>query len=118
MEEPVQVEGNELRVTASDDDHTFMFEHKLALENTVTGMLFAEEFVEYKPDVAPEENVEENPDEEVKVKKTLRYYDEEDPELKEMLTAEDQEEKFNAIFIPQVICESKLKFFRVPKLGC
>jgi len=72
MEESTNIEGQELRVFASDDEHSFMFENCLGMDS-VTGLLFAEEFVEYKDNqnlVENEENKEEE-DEEAKHNKKL-----------------------------------------------
>jgi len=65
-----------------------------------------------------EEKNEEEKEEEVLLRKNKIYFDDEDPELKDIETPGDQEERFNTIFIPQVISDKKITFFRVPKLGC
>lgn len=79
---------------------------------------------EFKGYVNEEENLgeEEKKDEEegdLQTKKSKIYYDKEDIELKDLVTEDDKENKFNTIFIPQAISDNKLVFFRkIPKLGC
>lgn len=45
MEDTINVEGQELRIVAADEEHIFMLENKLDQGTSLTGMFFAEEFV-------------------------------------------------------------------------
>jgi hypothetical protein len=45
MEDAVNVEGQELRIVATDEEHMFMLENKLEHQGSLTGLFFVEEFV-------------------------------------------------------------------------
>lgn len=125
MEDSVNVEGQELRIVAADEEHIFMLENKLEQNNSLTGLFFAEEFQGYgygfdagDENKEGEEDAGDEDEEKKKQQKKKRYFDEKDPELNNIETEGDKELKFNSIFIPQVICDKKIHFFKVPKLGC
>eukprot|EP00801_Mesodinium_rubrum_P001810 Mrub_01810.p1 GENE.Mrub_01810~~Mrub_01810.p1 ORF type:complete len:626 (-),score=171.68 Mrub_01810:86-1753(-) len=125
MEDSVNVEGQELRIVAADEEHIFMLENKLEQSNSLTGLFFAEEFQGYgygfdagDENKEGEEDAGDEDEEKKKQQKKKRYFDEKDPELNNIETEGDKELKFNSIFIPQVICDKKIHFFKVPKLGC
>lgn len=47
MEDPINIEGQELRIVAADEEHVFMLENKLDNATSLTGMFFQEEFQGY-----------------------------------------------------------------------
>ena len=44
MQDSVNIEGQELRIVAADEEHVFMLENKLDNATSLTGMFFQEEF--------------------------------------------------------------------------
>lgn len=95
-----------IKFQATNEDHKYLLqtEHNI---NTLTGGLFEKKNKDEEPEVKDEE-------EETKVKVKTIYQDDESEELGSVI---EQGKDFEELYVPEVIANDKIHFFRVPKLG-
>lgn len=79
--------------------------------DSVVGSMFDKK-AEEGAEVAEEEVAEGD-----KKRKAGKYFNEDDPDLKLQVIPEEFKEEFENLFIPEVIANDKIIFYKVPKLG-
>lgn len=99
-------EAQALRFFSTNSDHKFLLDNEHEL-STLTGQMFTV----VKTD-EPQEGGDDDENKDIQGKRI--YFDHEDSQLKSVL-ADNHE--FKELFIPEVLANDSIKFWRVPQLG-